>query len=234
MRLLLCLLLLVALKPIQADPPADSTPTTITIGPLTVDAEKRQIRMQVRLAITEGILEYLVVEAKGKTYESLFTWEGAKGSELNFALLLLGSEPLDFQKFTAWRETPGEGDMQSAPLPTLPKNAGWRARLEQDGQPISWDRLLTSREGNLPSSLDFIHTGSFFTEDNRFAADINLSHLALWQDGSAILNLIDKSGNPYRGNLGFEINKAHPHVKDTAYTLILEPLFQSAPITEKK
>lgn len=234
MRLLFCVLMLsgfcVANAETETAPKASEQLTAVSIGPLSVDAEKRQIRMRAQLAITEGILEYLLVEAKGKTYESVFSWEGAKGSELNFALLLLGSEPWDFQKFTAWRD--GESVSANAePLPAPPLSAKWRASLEKNGQPVPWSTLLKSREGDLPPTLDFVHTGSFFTEDNRFAADINLSHIALWRDGSAILNLLDKSGNPYRGNLGFEVNKESRLAKGDVFTLVLEPLF-TAPAPE--
>ncbi|MCP3954596.1 MAG: hypothetical protein GY697_20610, partial [Desulfobacterales bacterium] len=75
-----------------ASPPPDSP--VLSMHNIHIDKVKKEIRIPVRLAINEGILEYLLVGEHGKTYESVFKVAGNKPSELNFALLLLGAEPL--------------------------------------------------------------------------------------------------------------------------------------------
>ena len=62
----------------------------IKLNNILVDKIKKEIRISAKLAVTEGILEYLLVGNHGKTYESVFKIGDNKPSELNFALLLIG------------------------------------------------------------------------------------------------------------------------------------------------
>lgn len=167
---------------------------------LRIHPGRKEIRLRVQVAITQGILEYLLVDAQGKTYESLFCWEGNRPSELQFALLLAGYEPVPFGQLMEWLETP------AGPPPPFPPQSRLHLRLLQDGQPVDWTHLLRAREGQpLPEAWEVLFTGSHFLPDGRFAANLSLSLIAIWRDESAILNSLNRLGNPYRGDLGFEI-----------------------------
>jgi hypothetical protein len=61
-----------------------------------------------------------------------------------------------------------------------------------------------------------------FLKDNRYAGDINLSHIGIWPDPSAVINLFSKAQNPYRGDFGFEMNTLNNLVVDDTYELLLK------------
>lgn len=202
-------------KPRAPEPVAGTD--DLRIGPLVISPKTREVRFPVRLALREGILEYLLVDEQGKTYESVFKSAGFKGSELNFALLLVGCDPVPFSRFEEWlaAETP--------PAPeTFPAASRVVVELRQNGQPVAWERILRAREGEGAPDFTWLVTGGFFTEDGRYAADFNKSLIALWRDPSAPVNCLSRSGNPYRGALGFEMNVANPDLAvDQEFELVL-------------
>ena len=76
-----------------------SSESNKTLNNIIINTEKKEIRIHCKLAITEGILEFFLVDEKGNTYESVFKVKDNKPSELHFALLLLGFEPIPFQTY---------------------------------------------------------------------------------------------------------------------------------------
>ena len=71
----------------------------LQMGNISIDAVKREIRIKTRLAIRHGILEFLLVSDKGKTYESALKIDNNKPSDLHTALLLLNVKPVGIDKF---------------------------------------------------------------------------------------------------------------------------------------
>ncbi len=193
-------------------PPFQEEGEWLVLKNIRIHRQSKEIRLRVQLAITQGILEYLLVDAHGKTYESLFCWEGNQPSDLQFALLLAGYEPVPFGHLMQWLETPATTN-----VPFLSKSR-LHLRLFRDGRPLAWSELLRAREGQpLPEVWEVLFTGSHFLPDGRFAADLSLSLIAIWRDEAAILNSLNRSGNPYRGDLGFEIQPPNEKLEKGAW-----------------
>ena len=71
----------------------------VIIKNITVDSAKQEIRIKCHFSLEEGLLEFLMVNATGLTYESVLKVDENKPSELHFALLLLGFHPLSFIEY---------------------------------------------------------------------------------------------------------------------------------------
>lgn len=181
-----------------------STNAQMKIDNLTVDKVKRGVHLDVNLAITEGILEYLLVGNEGKTYESVFKIQGNRPSDLNFALLLIGCEPIPFDAYNKNIQTGGTIDALKARYP----NSFLRIRFFDGNQAIGEDDFIKDREKK--GKLDFLwaFTGSYFDDKNRYAADLEFSYIGIWPDPVAVINLVSTHQNPYRGGGGFEMNSA--------------------------
>ena len=166
---------------------------------LRVDGAQHSVTAAGHIALTNGILEFLAVETGGRDYESLLTLT-CRPSALKFALLLVGLT---------------EGETTGT---VLRLDVEWAAGGKTNRVPAE-SLLLERRTGRVPSGLPFIFTGSFFGPDlsgtnQIFHADLEQSHIALWWQPSALINVRDANGNPYRGDdQGFEVNsKAVPPV----------------------
>lgn len=212
-----------AAQPTKAKPAVSLPPNVVTVGDLvrlkniTINKKTREIRIAVKTAISRGILEYLLVGEKGKAYESAFKTVDALPSELHFALLLIGCEPLPFDSFAKFLETDktGQGlmkDYQSS-LVTL--------QIERKGKPVPLSTVVRDREaGKTP--LIWVFTGGHFLGKNPYSADQEQCFISVWPDVSAVINLFSGRQNPYRGNFGFEMNtKAKGLKKDQDYEIVI-------------
>lgn len=206
-----------------AESPRDNTsdPTMgmeSKIGDMKLDREKREAHLPVELALDEGILEYLIVGPRGKDYESVFRIHHAEASELNFALLLMGYTPLDyqtFQKLLEEEENPGQVILEKYPECLVD------LRIVRNGESVPMSDLVADREpgkGNL-----WVFTGSYFSRREEFMANVADNWIAIWPDPVALINLISTRGNPYRGDLGFAMNEEMPFSAGDAFTLIVAP-----------
>jgi hypothetical protein len=189
----------------------------VELNNILIEKKKKEIRIRVKLALKEGILEYLLVNEQGKAYESVFKITENKPSDLNFALLLIGSQPMDFETFFRLREE-NQGSIDAFKGHT-------ESLLEIDfrkgGRAVNPDTLLKNREGS-KKPLVWVHTASFFLPDGRYAGDLELSHIGIWPDRSAVINLLTAMGNPYRGELGLEMNKENKEIEiDQEYEIII-------------
>ena len=100
----------------------------------------------------------------------------------------------------------------------------------------SWQRrriesfLADRRTGQAPARLAWAFTGSFFLRESQseqevFAADLEESLIALWYDPTALLNLTQDVGNPYRGDAsGLAVNPAMSVKRGTPVRLVLRPI----------
>lgn len=222
--LFLLILALAGFSPASAQTPDLRDPSQqqlIRMNNLSIDKVNKEIRISVRLAITDGILEYLLVGEAGKTYESVFKVVENKPSDLNFALLLIGAEPLDFNTLNELlKKKNGLED-----LTTRHRSSLVDITLYKDGQPVHFDRLLKNRE-RTDGSLRWVFTGGAFLEDNRYAADFELSYIGIWPDPYAVVNLFSNLKNPYRGDYGYEMNPTGGYLTDQEFEIVIRRVAQ--------
>jgi len=97
----------------------------------------------------------------------------------------------------------------------------------------SWQRrpveslLIDRRTGRPPPRMVWAFTGSFFHRDRKtgvefFVADMERSVIAMWYDPTAMLNITQDVGNPYRGNAsGLAVDPAKVPKRGSQVRLIL-------------
>jgi len=121
---------------------------------------------------------------------------------LNAALLLIGCEPMAIKELIELAdETDGIQKLKES-------YAGSLVTIDflRDGQPVDQNKILEDREQS-SAPLYWAFTGGGFTADGRYISDLELSFIALWPDQAAVINLFSDRGNPYGGELGFQINE---------------------------
>ena len=174
----------------------------LNLNSIVIDKAAKEIRLKVRLAISDGIMEYFLVEERGKAYESVFKIIGNKPSELNFALILLGFVPLEYDVFMKLLN-------QKDALIKLKKDYS-RSLLDisaaKGNKNIPLGEIISDREGK-DGELLWVYTGGFLINNNRYAGDASLSYIGIWPDDTTSINLFSSNKNHYRGNFGFEMKK---------------------------
>lgn len=159
---------------------------------LRVESEAKIVEATGQIALTNGILEFIAVEAGGRDYESLLTLT-CRPSALKYALLLLGLR---------------DGATNGTPLRL---DVEWAVAGRPHRVPVE-TLLLDRTTGQLPAPLPFIFSGSGFGPDltgsnQVFLADIEQAHVALWWQPAVLINVRGDRGNPYRGDAqGFAVN----------------------------
>ena len=230
--------------------PAGSQPTphTITLPGITVDLHTRELRIDGRVCIEQGILEYLAVAAGGKEYESVFSLN-CRPSQLAAAMVIAGYEAGDLPLELRGDFVPGTEPAASQPdagpnITSLPAEPAPTMRSQPTRVTVavdvlcaddSWQRrpiesfLIDRRTDRPPDRLVWAFTGSFFHRDQAmpleyFVADVEKSVIALWYDPTALLNLTQNVGNPYRSAAaGLQVNPAALPPRGTRVRLVLEP-----------
>ena len=176
-------------------------------GLLIHGGKNKFIEASGKVALTDGILEFIAVEPEGRDYESLLTLD-CKPSELKFALLLIGCE-----------EGEKKGSLLILEVEWLQDRKAKRVPVEQ---------LLLDRRTRKPAKrLSWRFTGSYFTTHpisgrEVFQADEEAAFIALWWEPSVLINVVGDLGNPYRGDdQGFEVLKKAVPPLGTPVKLIL-------------
>jgi len=193
---------------------ADDNPVKV-INNITIDTIKKEIRLNCQLALEEGILEFMLVDEKGQTYECAFKILENKPSELHFGLLLLGFNPVAFNDYKALLNN------KDAVKILKEKQCLLELEIRKNDKIIPMDTILKNRESGKKEPLYWVFTGGFFTEKNVYAADLTMIYLSIWPEMSATINLLSDSGNPYRGEQGYEIAAKHNFKVDDEFTLII-------------
>jgi hypothetical protein len=179
---------------------------TVSLPGLVVTADKNGKRIEAtgKVANTNGILEFVAVEAEGRDYESLLTLD-AKPLAFQSALILIGCET----------------GLTSRVNLEIRWGKNQRASVE------SW--LIDRKTKKPPGPLNWTFNGSRFvkhpvTGKMVFQADEERAHIALWWQPSIPINLVGEFGNPYKFEAqGFEINTTNVPPVGTPVTLILRP-----------
>jgi hypothetical protein len=192
-------------------------PNLIRLNNIEINKKTKEVRIKAQLAIKEGILEYFLVGNEGKTYESVLKITGNKPSELNFALLLIGCKPMNFEKMiNLIRESDGTAQLLKDYQESLIE-----LEIIDDGRKVDMQHLMRNRE-NTKDPLLWVYTGGIFIPDHGYAGDLELSYISVWPDPTTVINLFSKVKNPYSGNFGFEVNKDHSDLKiDQNFEIII-------------
>ncbi len=248
-RMKLNVLAYVAVLVVAGGCAAPQSRRVVTLPGIVLDRQGGELRIDGKICIEQGILEYLAVASGGKEYESVFALQ-CRPSHLQAAMLIAGYEAGNVPPELRGDFAPGVDPTaiappQGAPKPARPPPGHWTSApvrptevaidvdvRQDDG---TWKRypvehfLLDREGGGSPSPLKWAYTGSFFYPGEmpgteRFAADMEMSLMALFYDPAALLNLTRKAANPYRGeHTGFEAHGLHLPPKGTRVRLILKP-----------
>jgi hypothetical protein len=202
-------------EPKKVPPSAESVKT---VNNIVIDTAKKEIRINVRLAILEGILEFFLVDDWAQTYESVFKITNNKASELHFGLLLLGYTPVKFDEYyKILNEKNG--------LDTLKKkNSVLDIIIKQKDKELPLSSIIRNRETGKEGKdqkLYWVFTGGAFDETNQYAPDITGIYISIWPELAAVINLFSTAGNPYRGEVGYEIAKDIPFTMEDDFILII-------------
>ncbi|MCH8966711.1 MAG: hypothetical protein IID43_03465 [Planctomycetes bacterium] len=225
-------------------------PSVSSLPGITWERDGGELRIEGRVCLEQGVLEYLAVADGGKEYESLFSLK-CRPSQLHAAMLIAGYEvgevaPESRGGFSPQQDPAAKTPPDGAPNVTPPPDEYWEAApteptkitvdidvQQEDGSyqrfPVEhflWDRKL----GRSPARLTWAFTGSFFHRDATsgrevFVADVERSLIALWYDPTALLNTMEDVGNPYRGDaMGLETHGDNVPARGTAIRLVLRPV----------
>ncbi|HEX4083945.1 MAG TPA: YdjY domain-containing protein [Chthoniobacteraceae bacterium] len=166
---------------------------TIDFRGIQIDKVKRTITFPAEINMTEGLLEYLLVNDMGKTHESLLSTK-IQPYDIQVAMLLLGIKPAA----NANAQPPAQ--LNRAYLQNAPQLAGDKIDIHiswQDGQGQhlvrAEDLIWNLKRNAVMTPGPWIYNGSEMYE-GRFLAQVDGSIGALVRDSAALLN------NPRPGN----------------------------------
>lgn len=234
-------------SPVLVPKPAPPAEIIRTLPGIRVNLTTQEVQIDGLVCIEQGILEYIAVAEGGKTYESLFELR-CRPSHLSTALLMAGyvagGLPPELRGDFTPQTMPATSRPDGAPEIPAPPPDYWQkpgdatrvtlhvALRETDG---TWrergiEGFLVDRKADAaPQSLQWAFTGSFFERDPTsgrefFAADADRSVIALWYDPTALLNLAQDVGNPYRTETaGLSVNRNSLPPKGTPIRLSIRP-----------
>ncbi len=194
-RISLLAALLFAALPLHAQTDA------VDYNGIRIDKASRSVTFPAEINLTSGLLEYFLVNKKGKTHESLLS-TAIEPYDLQVAMLLLGIKPAA----SANSQPPGEITREY--LSTAPELAGEKISitLTWPGHRAPAESLIWNLDKNaVMSPGPWIYNGSEMY-GGKFLAQIDGSMTALVRDSGALIN------NPRPGNDDDQIWE--PYTKD--------------------
>ncbi len=193
-------------------------PGVYKIGEVTLRQASRTVEIPAQVNMEKGTVEYLLVNADGKTHESVLRTK-AQPYQIQIALLLLGAK-----KSPTGDDGGGSGQIDAAGLQSAPDPVGDPLTLEvlwrdEEGveRRVPAEALLVRSDGVPVERGPWLYTGSFF-HGNEFAAQVEGSIASLVLDPVAMINN-PKPGN--RDDLLWNISEAQVPPKDSAVTLVV-------------
>ncbi len=186
-----------------------------TLNNIVIDPVKKEIRMRAKLAILDGILEFFLVDEAGQTYESVFKIIDNKPSELHFGLLFLGFTPVTYDMYRSFLD-------QKDGLESLrKKNCLLEIQIYQKGKAVPLSSIIRNREKTGDQKLTWVFTGGAFDAENQYAPDLADIYISIWPEIASVINLFSTAGNPYRGDVGYEMVKDIPFTMEDEFTIII-------------
>lgn len=230
----LFLLFLASLLPLAAQTPAPEAPKPpqppvkklpngdLQLGKITISPKKREIHLPATINDSSDLLEYLLVQEKGKTHEALLLTE-ASALHLNIALKLL-----KFPESPQLFEIVDQDYNPTGKFPEVPEATKKAAQLalhvtwQQDGttktHPISDLIYHQVLEKKMPPS-PWLYTGSYLHE-GKFKAEVAGDLIAIYTAQPAIINFL---GDDRTNDDVWIVHPKNTPPVGTPVTLILKP-----------
>jgi hypothetical protein len=209
-------------KKVTAEPKSKN----IKLKGLEINLEKKEVLLDAKICLKDGLLEYLMCLPDTFEHESLLVTK-TKPELLHTGLLLIGMDP-----YKGFMGIPGvwfENDKNKF-------NASLNIEIEMDidGEKTrvklvellsyrggdNYDELMNSSkepdfDPDKPVTDSWIFTGSFFhqTKDKKkiYAANLGGVVTAIWPQPASVIQFGEEHSNPYQGeNHGLEISGEHP------------------------
>ncbi len=167
------------------------------IGSITIDKNARTVKFPVAVNMTQGLIEYLLVNKKGKVHESLFSTT-ISPSNLHIAMLLLGVEGDPRSKGEVSEKDRangvGQGPVTAKQLKDAPAfqgdkvliTAAWKAGEKEMNYNVE-DLVRNGKEKQSAARGSWIYTGSVLF-GGIFAAEAESSIIAMISDVTALIN----------------------------------------------
>lgn len=171
----------------DAAPVIQVSPGVFRLGEIELNKKTKTISFPANVCMDKGLLEYVLVRATGKTYESLLR-TNIEPYNLQLAFLLLGFEPTD-------RPLRGQGD------PEKPKGELLEITISYNTgegktvviKPEAWMIKKTKDKSVDIKKLDWVYTGSLVM-DGRFLAQQTGSIIAVYHDPAALIDHASEGG----------------------------------------
>lgn len=177
-------------KPVSPPGIREIAPGIYQVGGVKLEREARRISFPVKLNMTNGPIEYLLVTAAGKTHESLLTTD-IEPQHLQVAMLLLGAKGMQAAPLT---NAPAGGPITQAlggrnpPLPgdSVLVEVSWKKGGQSERKRI--EALVFNKRANEPMSAGpFTFTGSRLWQ-GKFVAQTDGSLISIITDPDAVFN----------------------------------------------
>lgn len=218
---LLLLLVGVTTAAIRAEESAPQSPVAVMKSAgIALDVKKREVRIDAIVCLQRGILEYMVCLPNTFEHESIFSTH-CTPSLLHLTLLTIGVEPCELD---------ASGDWEKKICEKAQGRVRFEVEYEQDGKKVRRDvhELLVNRQGKeIETPVVWVFTGSFFGDrDNKrvYAADSVGSVVGLGLDGTSVLQIGKRTGNPYKGSdSGLKVNSDTMPARGTKVQLVFTP-----------
>jgi hypothetical protein len=175
-----------AASPAPSPPAPTSRPSgnSVEYQPgLLIDFARRQVEIESRVVLREGLLELLACSAHTKEHESILVTR-PRPLHIYQALGLIGLTP---GHPAAWDE------QQERRIPPTGDELTIHILYEQDGRPVevdAWDWLKDLSTGGAAAPRPWLFTGSLFSpRDGSFAADYDGNVISVVDFGTELIGL---------------------------------------------
>jgi len=185
---------------------------------LQVDLARRQIILAAEVCQASRALEFLVVQAGGKEYESVLRTK-ATGAQLHAALLALGLTPGKPARWTGMGQTarfvPPQG-------PAVTIRLRWKDKKGKTHQADAGDWMAPKGGRRVTMPKEWIFIGSEVLPDGRYLADVEGEIISVANFASAVIDVPFESSDK-EALMDFEANPKAIPPADTAVDVIITP-----------
>lgn len=220
-------LMSVSAQPVpERQPPADPTVRIVDgmveIGGVRVDRDARSVSFPASVNMDQDLIEYAIVDYRGKTHESLLSTKVAP-QNIHLAMLLVGLEQQPVTVSEEVQRPPERIDPSYLETTSVPSGAKvkvtvrWKNGATPVVKPLN-ELLLSVETGKAPAISEWIYNGSL-VENGRFLAQDDGGITALITDPVALIN----HANPKRtDDLDWKPNAAVLPPVDTPVTVRID------------